>query len=88
MTMNLEVYSLDVKEALRVLREAQEYCETHHEDVAKARLAARPGIMGMIATAIEEGIISNGEVATTRLRDKLFVAFEIGVCYGKKFPPA
>jgi hypothetical protein len=36
-------------------------------------------LYGMILTAVEEGIIPNASLATTRFRDKLIMAFQIGL---------
>lgn len=45
-------------------------------------------LYGMVLTAIEEGIIPNNSLSTTRFRDKLIMAFELGLRHCRSAPEA
>ena len=60
----------------------QAYVFANLEKVKKAEALAMEPLMGLILTAVATGLVSNATPRTTELRDKIFMAFDMGYMHG------
>lgn len=74
-------------EAIAGLDKVKVFVLEHPEELMPAEKNAMQPLMGLLVTAVEEGLVKNNTLELTRWRDKLCMAFEIGyyVAKGGKF---
>ncbi len=78
-----ETHEVDIDKAQSALKYMKGYISQHQEEIEKAESTAKEPLMGLILTAIHTGLITNASQQTTELRNKIFMAFDIGYFYGK-----
>jgi hypothetical protein len=77
------VHAVDIEAAQAGLDFTREYVAANLEKVKKAEAAAMEPLMGLILTAVYTGLVSNATPRTTELRDKIFMAFDMGFIHGE-----
>jgi len=77
------VHAVDIEAAQAGLDFTREYVAANLEKIKKAEAAAMEPLMGLILTAVYTGLVSNATPRTTEMRDKIFMAFDMGFIHGE-----
>lgn len=83
MAEQAEIHEVDIDKADSAMKFMANYVSHNQEEINKAEAAAKEPLMGLILTAIHTSLITNASKQTTELRNKIFMAFDIGYFYGK-----
>jgi hypothetical protein len=75
---------VDIDKAAKLLNIVKTFSSENKAELGKVEEAAKDMLYGFMLTGVQEGLFSNGSMVLSRVRDKIFMAFEAGYYYGRK----
>jgi hypothetical protein len=79
----VSIHAVDIDKAQAAIDFMLEYISKNKEKLNKAESAAMESLMGLVLTATYTGLVRNASPQATELRDKIFMAFDIGFFHGE-----
>lgn len=80
------IHAVDIDKAQASIVFMLDYISKNHDKLTKAESAAKESLMGLVLTAVYTGLIRNATPQAAELRDKIFMAFDIGFFHGENAP--
>jgi hypothetical protein len=74
---------VNIDKAEEALNFVKNFASENEAELGKAEEAAKDLLYGFMLTGVQEGLFGNGSQVLSRVRDKIFMAFEAGFYYGK-----
>lgn len=77
--------AVDIDKAMQAIDFMKDYVSKpeNKAELDKAEAFAKELIYGLLLTGVQEGIFQNGSLVLSRVREKIFMAFDAGYYQGK-----